>query len=537
MRGNFLLVFLCAFTWLRSQTRISGTITAESDVETLAFVNVGIKNKNIGTVSSERGVFSILVPDESANDTLSFSLIGYSVKAIPIAEILAAKPQIIRLKPASIQLSQVDVTAKTLKKVKRGITKTNPALHIIDASMNHNDIFEIGQRIRLGESLSQITSINLLINQPRKDSAVFRINFYKYDDNLPGESLLDQSIIQKKAIREGWLSFDLTRYNIFLKGEIVAAIEFLPSAVSSGPIKYEVRIGGASRSFQRVASLGAWQTPPHHYRMFVTTLEDVSPKDEEEEEKDLRPEYRVFSASVKDSFSLFIHLPKDYEKQKRDIYPVFFLLDANVYFELTVKGIERLKLRNKIKEPIVVGIGYGNFSEADSLRDRDYTYPVALPRDSFRLSGGAGNFLAFIETELNPWLDKNYRTDSGNKTLMGHSLGGYFTLFALQKQLRDQTPLFKNYVAASPSLLYGDTFLLSKFRDLHLNERSGAKLHLLLSRGALEPEDAPAFDIFSAILTEDRFKMIETEKIVWRAADHMATAIPSFEAGLEMSLK
>lgn len=537
MKGNFLLVFLCAFTLLNAQTRISGTITADSDAEALAFVNVGIKNKNIGTVSSERGVFSILIPDESKNDTLSFSLIGYRVKSIPIAEMSASKPAIIRLSQTAIHLTQVDVTARKLKEVKRGITRSNPALHIIDASMNHSDIFEIGQRIRLGESPAQITSINLLINEPGKDSGVFRINFYKYDGAQPGENLINQSIVEKKAIREGWLSFDLKRYNIFLKGEVVAAIEFMPSASTSAPIKYEVRIGGTSRSFQRTASLGAWQTPPHHYRMFVTTLEDLSQKNEETEEKDLRPQQRVFSASVNDSFSLFIHLPKDYRRQKEKAYPVLFLLDGNVYFELMVNSIERLSFRKKIKEAIVVGIGYRNFSEADSLRDRDYTYPVALPKDSFRISGGAANFLAFIETELGPWLDKNYRTDPGNRTLMGHSLGGYFALFALQKQLRDETPFFRNYIAASPSLLYGDTFLLSKFRDLDMTERNGAKLQLLLSRGALEPEDAPAFEVFSAILAEEKFKMIDMEKIIWRAADHMATAIPSFEAGLEMSLK
>lgn len=513
MRDFFIGTLFCCATLLNAQVQISGTVIAEADAEPLAFVNIGVKNKNIGAVSSESGIFSITIPEENKRDTLSFFLTGYRLKSIPISQISNAI--IVGLKPKAIQLVQVNITAEKLKEQKHGITKAKPAIHFIDASMNHNDIFEIAQVVKLNSSPSKIASVNLLINEPRKDSGIFRINFYKYDGVAPTEPLLEKPILERKEIKEGWLSFDLKKYNLFFKNEVVMAIEFLPCKTSTVPIQYEVRLGGRSRSFVRTSSMGAWTTPPHHYRMFVTTLEDPSAQrqDTEDNEAETHPQKRLYSPDVKDTFSLFIHLPKDYAKSKKKKYPVLFLLDANVYYDIITASVQRLRFKKHTPEPIVVGIGYRNFVEGDSLRDRDFTWPVAPARDSFVVSGGAEKFLNFIEKDLDGYLNRNYRTDVTNRTLMGHSLAGYFTLFALQKHLQEPVPFFKNYVSASPSLVYGNSYLQSKFEDLS-PVASGHKISLLITRGALETEDAQAFNAFTALLSKVNFKNMETGKIV-----------------------
>jgi len=82
-----------------------------------------------------------------------------------------------------------------------------------------------------------------------------------------------------------------------------------------------------------------------------------------------------------------------------------------------------------------------------------------------RLSGGAANFLSFINYELIPYVDKSYSTDTAKRTLMGHSLGGYFTLYALSCNWRSKGS-FNRYIAASPSLDYANDYLLDRFKSL-----------------------------------------------------------------------
>ena len=53
----------------------------------LSYVNIGITNKNIGTVSGFDGKFSITLPDTLSNENITFSMIGYSNKVLGVKEL------------------------------------------------------------------------------------------------------------------------------------------------------------------------------------------------------------------------------------------------------------------------------------------------------------------------------------------------------------------------------------------------------------------------------------------------------------------
>jgi len=57
-------------------------------------------------------------------------------------------------------------------------------------------------------------------------------------------------------------------------------------------------------------------------------------------------------------------------------------------------------------------------------------------------------FLSFLETELIPFVDANYRTIPTDRSIWGTSFGGLFVLYTLLEQPR----LFQRYIATSPSL-------------------------------------------------------------------------------------
>ncbi|MCW3085852.1 MAG: putative alpha/beta superfamily hydrolase [Bacteroidetes bacterium] len=519
------------------QITFSGTVKDLITNEPLSFVNIGIKHKNIGTNSLGDGTFSISIPQQNENDTLTFSMIGYSELNLPIKSFQSSKQKIILLNPKATQLTEVSVSTKRLVEKKIGIVKYNPTLHITDGSTNQNDIFEIAQLIKLESTLSKITSVNLYINESNKDSATFRINFYAFDGERPTEKIIEKSIIQTHEIKEGWLKFDMTPYNVYLKGNVVVSIEFIPTKKKQTPIYYEVKIGGSSKSFVRTSSLGEWSVPPHHYRLYVTALGEADGKKNKAEsaleENETAATARLFSEFVKDSFSIFVSLPRSYNKNTNTKFSTAYILDANVYYDIIGNSIKSLNKNKLLPEMILVGIGYKDFFTMDSLRNRDYTFPKALAVDSFPISGGADKFLSFIEKELIPYIDKKYQTDTTNRTIMGHSLGGYFTLFALENDSKTKNNFFKNYVSASPSLDYCNEYIIKEFQNYPVANNDKNLRSLFLTTGGLEGDEIN-FNSFIKLLADPKFKNIRVQSENYPRYDHMETAIPTFEKGLQL---
>jgi predicted alpha/beta superfamily hydrolase len=105
---------------------------------------------------------------------------------------------------------------------------------------------------------------------------------------------------------------------------------------------------------------------------------------------------------------------------------------------------------NILPPAIVVGI-------ANVDRKRDFTFPTTIEADKkdFPTTGGSAKFISFIETELQPFVEQQFRTD-GSKTLIGQSLGGLLATEILFKK----PALFNNYLIISPSLWWDRESLL-----------------------------------------------------------------------------
>ena len=252
---------------------------------------------------------------------------------------------------------------------------------------------------------------------------------------------------------------------------------------------------------------------------------------------------RLYSESVADSFSIFVNLPNDYRSDQKTKYPVVYLLDANLYFDVIATTLNKYSEVGLAPYVILVGIGYKDFPAMDSLRNRDDTYPVAIPEYEKTVSGGADKFLSFIDNELTPYIDSKYRTDTSKRTLMGHSLGGYFTSYALLQNLLGKSKSLSNYIAASPSLHYNHYYLLNQLKDAVKQKDKNKKLKAYITYGGLE--DSQSAEDSSMLKLDDISKQLSEllqgsilyKGDIYSNLGHMDTQIPTFIKGLQWALQ
>jgi uncharacterized protein len=140
------------------------------------------------------------------------------------------------------------------------------------------------------------------------------------------------------------------------------------------------------------------------------------------------------SAILNEDRRVLVHLPAGYDTSGKS-YPVLYLLDGSQSFLLEMIAVtNRLRSDRNAPEMIIVAIENTN-------RDRDMMPVVAK---DYPGPPRADSFLAFLEKELIPDIEKSYRTTKPG-ILQGKSLSGLFTIYALLAR----PTVFDGYVGCS----------------------------------------------------------------------------------------
>lgn len=141
-----------------------------------------------------------------------------------------------------------------------------------------------------------------------------------------------------------------------------------------------------------------------------------------------------------------VYLPHNYE-QSRDAYPVLYLLDGHRHFHYASGIVDYLSRYPKTIPPLILV----DIEQQHRSRDMTPTRNARRPAST----GGAGQFLEFLQTELIPHIDERYRTKSP-RIISGYSLSGLFAMYTLL----NQPELFDAYIMSSPSIWWDDHLLL-----------------------------------------------------------------------------
>ena len=174
----------------------------------------------------------------------------------------------------------------------------------------------------------------------------------------------------------------------------------------------------------------------------------------------------IQSKMLAKTIPLSIHLPENYDRSKKT-YPVLYMMgsDYKSRFAMLASTLDYIGDGGQIPEMILIGIDLpeGNSILLPTWKTHDTTIP--------------DNYISFLETELIPHIDENYRT-APFRVLFGGSNSGFFTVYTLL----NNPLLFNGYFASSPSLSITPTELEEKIKSGPLKTLSENRfLHIIYS--------------------------------------------------------
>jgi len=216
----------------------------------------------------------------------------------------------------------------------------------------------------------------------------------------------------------------------------------------------------------------------------------------------------IESGQLAEKRILNIYLPEGYNKNDTVTYPVIYLLDGSADEDfIHIAGLVQFNSFpwvNRMPKSIVVGI-------ANVDRRRDFTYPttVAADKKQYPTTGRSENFIAFIEKELQPYIESKYKT-SALKTIIGESLGGLLATEILLKK----PELFNKYIIVSPSIWWDNGSLLNQSsRLLEYNFTRQTDIYIGVGKEGLAPTVTPHVAEVDANLLADKIKATKSKNV------------------------
>jgi uncharacterized protein len=217
---------------------------------------------------------------------------------------------------------------------------------------------------------------------------------------------------------------------------------------------------------------------------------------------------KIQSKVLGEERTLNIYLPEGYNKNDTTRYAVTYLLDGSADEDfIHIVGLYQFysfEWINRVPKTIVVGI-------ATVDRRRDFTYPTTIEKDKkkYPTTGHSDKFIAFIEKELQPFIESRYNVNT-SKTIIGESLGGLLATEILLKK----PALFNKYIIVSPSIWWDNGSLLSLQSPVLLEGYSHkTDVYVGVGKEGLTSTEMPRVMEVDANLLADKIKATKSKAV------------------------
>lgn len=229
-------------------------------------------------------------------------------------------------------------------------------------------------------------------------------------------------------------------------------------------------------------------------------------------------EFSLKAANYGATYDIKVGLPDNYNSAGAK-YATIYVLDGKEIFGTVGNQCKQISDSYGTQNVLVVSISYG--------RDRSIDY---TPTKVSSVTGGAPEFLQFMEKQLIPSIQQQFHADTSrsSRTILGHSYGGLFGAYAFTKH----NEVFGNYIMLSPSLWFDSMITLQYEKDNRAANKLNKQL-VFMGIGENEEKDrmlAP-FATFTQMLSEN-YPGIKLIYNVESKEGHMGSRSPNITKGL-----
>lgn len=182
--------------------------------------------------------------------------------------------------------------------------------------------------------------------------------------------------------------------------------------------------------------------------------------------------HTIQSKILNEERTYFLELPATYASSSKE-YPILVLLDGEVAYHSHSGILKQMVQGGQIPEMIIVAI-----TNVD--RERDFTPTKYLTNlngssavENHKTSGGSAHFLKFIEEELLPEVEANYRSLSF-KILVGISHGGLL----VGSSYLSKASSFNGFVSMDPSFWWDDQYVVKQINSTDLAQIINKRIYV-----------------------------------------------------------
>lgn len=257
--------------------KLKGLIIEQETHIPLPYVNIGVLNKPIGTVSDTSGHFDLLISKENFGDTIQISLIGYRTKKLSVEEFIKVNGGSIELHKQNFLLNEVVVVSSRMRSEIVGRQKDGgyvkfslqPKKEIVLGS-------EIGVKIKLKDTPAVLKDFGWYLGANNFKNIKFRINIYSLKNNYPDSLILDKEVYAEVLnSKTGWNKIDLESFNLIVNSDFAITLQWIEHEINKDKHP-EVHIPGILTPFHvsyfRVASQDKWKKVNANLNYHVTLL-------------------------------------------------------------------------------------------------------------------------------------------------------------------------------------------------------------------------------------------------------------------------
>jgi hypothetical protein len=266
---RIILSFLLLLPGLIQGQQVTGRVISSETGSGIAYVNVGIIGRNAGTVTDEKGNFTLSIDKEFDNDSLRFFMIGFGPRAVLVTQFRNDSSKIISLHPVIYQLGEVNISSRRARKTEIG---DEVVPNDFRSGFAYNTLgSELGHKVYTRHPI-KLQDINLNIGVCTYDSVTYRLNIYRKSESGDYKNILTVPIyisFTKEQINDP-VTFDLSKYSIVIEGDIIIALE-LYKDLGEGRLLFRTRFLQGS-TIHRKASEAEWTEAAGSVGMYLHGL-------------------------------------------------------------------------------------------------------------------------------------------------------------------------------------------------------------------------------------------------------------------------